>query len=91
MTDLEEIRNEVLRQMYSEAEPGIDFDHALENPDEYEDGWYDEHYLDSERQKKIVEHAKEKYDLSDRESLNLTMSTILNLGPRGHKRDEEAE
>lgn len=33
---IKEVAYDALREIYNEAEPGLDFDHALENPEEYE-------------------------------------------------------
>lgn len=85
MKDVQEIAFDALREMYSEAEPPLDFDHALENPDEYGENWYVEHYLDSDRQSEIVEKHCERHDLSGDEHTAVTMTAILNYGPRGIK------
>lgn len=81
MTDLIEIRNDALREMYSEAEPPLDFDDVLENPDDYGDEWYKQHYLPSERVKEIFEKHADKHDLTQREHASLSISTITSLSP----------
>lgn len=81
MTDLEQIRNDILRQMYREAEPGVDFDDVLDNPDDYERHWYLNHSLDRDRQQEIVDEHVAAYDLNERELASLQMETILSLGP----------
>ena len=86
---LEEIANDILREMYAEAEPPLDFDEVRRNPEDYNDhAWYSQHYLPHERQKEIRDKHCEKYDLSDRERSAVTYTTILNLGPRGTPSDE---
>lgn len=79
--DTKEIAFDILREMYSEAEPPLDFDDALENPDDYDDGWYDEHYLESERQKEILEKHCEKHDVTDNQHSQIAVTAILDLGP----------
>jgi len=81
MTELKEIAYDALREMYSEAEPPLDFDDVLENPEEYPDDWYSRHELDGERQKEIVEKHCEKHDLSSRERTTVTFAAITDLGP----------
>ena len=75
------VSKEILIEMYEEAEPGLDFEYALENPEEFEDGWYSNHYLSDERQETILDKHCEKYDLTDTEYTQITMTTILNYGP----------
>lgn len=81
MVDLVEIRDDVLREMYDEAEPGLDFDDLLDDPDEYPDDWYEQHTLDSERQREILDKHLEQYDLTEQEHTSLVMTCILDLGP----------
>lgn len=81
MTELQEIAYDALREMYNEAEPPLNFDDVLENPDEYDDDWYTNHYLDSERQREIVDEYCDKHNLSSRERTEVTMTAILNYGP----------
>lgn len=81
MTNLEEIRNSIMQEMYEEAEPGLDFSDLVENPDEYPDDWYSQHYLSDERQEEIFDKHVEQHDLSKREHSALVMECILNLGP----------
>lgn len=86
MPDLEQIRNEILTEVYEEAEPGLDFEDLLENSDEYPDDWYDRHYLPSERQKEILERYCDKYDLNKKETGSLSWTVLLDFGPRGNKK-----
>lgn len=79
--ELREIAYDALREMYSEAEPPMDFDHALENPDEYGENWYQEHELDRERQREIIDKHIESHDLTDREETQVFMTASLDLGP----------
>ncbi|UBF21853.1 hypothetical protein HSTV-3_gp93 [Halorubrum virus HSTV-3] len=88
MTNLREVLNDVLREMYAEAEPPLDFDDVLENPDEYGSGWYSEHYLDGDRQTEIVEKHAEKHDLNRGERKSLSFSAILSYGPSSTPRAE---
>lgn len=81
MGDLEEIRNDMLRQMYNEAEPPRDFDEVLENPEEVEDKWYQNHYLEVERVQEIFDEHCEKHDINEREHLTLSFEVIMSLSP----------
>lgn len=83
MAKPKEVAYDALREMYSKAEPPLDFNEALENPEDFEDGWYEEHYLESERQEEIVDKHCEKHDLSQSERTTVIMTAILNYGPRG--------
>lgn len=74
---------DALRQIYEEAEPGMDFDHALDNPDEYGESWYTNHYLPSERQREIVDEHCATHDLTDKEEVTVHWTAILNYGPAG--------
>lgn len=81
MTELKEVAYDALREMYSEAEPPLDFDHLRENPDEYPDDWYEQHALDGERQREIVDKHINEHQLSRREKTQVTMTAILDYGP----------
>ena len=91
MAELREILNDVLREMYAEAEPPLDFDEVLENPDEYGSGWYSDHYLDGNRQTEIVEKHADEHNLSRGERKSLSFSAILSYGPSSTNRAEVAE
>jgi hypothetical protein len=80
-TELLDIRNEILNELYAEAEPPLDFDEVLDNPDDYGDDWYTKHTLPRQRQREIREKYYEKYDLTEREEVSLTWETCTNLGP----------
>lgn len=82
MTNLQKIAFDALREMYQEAEPPLDFDHAIENPDKYEDNWYSNHELCPERQKEIVEKHCEGKNLTSSEHTTVVMTAILNYGPK---------
>lgn len=90
MTDLEELRNDILREMYAEAEPPLDFDEALENPDDMDDDWYSQHYLSKEEQERIFDEHVEDENLSSQEHTALTMTCILDLGPTNVPLEEHA-
>lgn len=82
MTDLVEIRNDILREMYSEAEPPLDFDEVLENPEEYNDSrWFEQHYLPRERSEDIFDKHVERHDLTESEASSLSFTCIVNYGP----------
>lgn len=85
MSEMDELVKEVafdaLREMYSEADPPLDFDHALENPNEYGDQWYQDHYLSYEKQHKIVEKHCTKHGLGRREKTQVNMIAIVDYGP----------
>ncbi|QLG30118.1 hypothetical protein HUG10_21260 (plasmid) [Halorarum halophilum] len=76
---------DALREMYAEAEPSLDFDDVLDNPEEYGDGWYSEHYLDGDRQQEIVEKHCDKHRLRSAERMQVSMTAILNYGPSSVK------
>lgn len=81
MTDLEQLRNEILTEMYQEAEPPLDFMWAVENPDEMDEQWYKQHRLPQERQKEIFDKHIEDVELTDHERVALVFTCITSLGP----------
>lgn len=85
MADLSEIEKEILNEVYSECEPPLDFDKVLENPDDYSDDWYKNHYIPKEREQEILDKHLEKHDLTEREETTITMTTILYFGPSNTK------
>lgn len=80
-----EVAFDALREMYSEAEPPLDFDYALENPEEMNEDWYSQHHLDSDRQREIVNKHIDKRNLTDREENAVIFTAILDLGPANEK------
>lgn len=87
--DVQEVAFDALRQIYDEADPGIDFDHALENPEEYGNEWYSDHYLDADRQREIVDEHCENATLASKQETAVTMTAILHYGPRGTVNPDE--
>jgi len=85
---LREVLNDVLREMYAEAEPPLDFDDVLEKPDEYGSGWYSDHYLDGDRQKEILEKHADEHNLNRGARKLLSFSAILSYGPSSTQRGE---
>lgn len=83
---LEAAVDDALTRMYKEAEPGLNYPYIKAHPEEVDQDWYDQHYLDSERQEEIVEQVVDDYDLTESESTTLSMTAILDYGPRGTKR-----
>jgi hypothetical protein len=89
MTELKELRNQILREVYSEAEPGLDFDDLLANPDDYPDNWFEQHTLSAEREREIFEKHTADADLTESERTYLLTECILNLGPSNPSKDDE--
>lgn len=88
MTDLQEVVYDILQEVYEEAEPGLDFEDLRENPEDYPDDWYSQHYLDEEREREILEKHLEKHDLTEREESQITFTVILDMGPSNVPPDE---
>ncbi len=82
MNKTKEIAFNALRQMYQEAEPPLDFDDVLENPNEYGDDWYNNHYLDGDRQSEIVSEHCDGENLTGSQHTAILMTAILNYGPK---------
>lgn len=89
--ELRELADEMLTDMYSEAEPPLDFMELRENPENAEERWFDKHHLPAERQREIFDEHIEanKSDLSKEEISALSFEVILNLGPRNTPREED--
>ena len=85
---LTEVRDDILNEMYAEAEPPLDFDRVLDNPDSMNDDWYSQHFLSEDEQQRILDKHVERHNLTDTEHTALVMECILNLGPRGVDIDE---
>lgn len=80
--EMKELQNDILRQIYEEAEPGLDFDDLLENPDEYPDDWYDQHRLSDERQEEIRDEQLEKHGIDgDELPTGFWMNVIAGYSP----------
>lgn len=72
---------ESLRRVYKKAQPPVDFDDVLENPDSYSDEFYLEHELSDDQQLEIINDVSEEFDLTDRERRKVLMVAILEFGP----------
>jgi len=72
---------EALTRMYEEAEPPLDFEEVLDDPESVDNDWYKQHYLSSERQQEIVSEIEQSYDLTLGEKTHLKIETILNYAP----------
>ena len=79
--NLIELRNDILREVYKEAEPGLDFDDLLENPEDYPDDWYSNHYLSSEREQEIFDKHTDDASLTSSEHTDLALTCITSMGP----------
>lgn len=89
MTDTaKEVAFKALREMYSEAEPPLDFDAVVENPDEFDEDWYSNYELSSERQREIFEKHAEKSDLSETERRTVKIIALLYYAPASGRGDE---
>jgi hypothetical protein len=85
--DLWAIARNALREIYDEAEPGLDFDDVLENPEDYQYEWFNEHELAPEREREIVRKYKEKHNMTNRESVQFTLTVITEYGPANPEDD----
>lgn len=85
--DLHEIKDKILEDMYSEADPPLDYKKAKENPEEFSEDELrpEEHYLPQDRQEEILQNYFEKHNLSKREKRKLRTTVILEYGPSNSK------
>lgn len=83
-----EVAYAALEEIYSEAEPPLDFDALVEDPDDFSDDWYDNHELSSERQREILDKHLDCADLTEREETSVVFTVITDLGPRTPMGDE---
>jgi hypothetical protein len=87
MSELTELRNSILQEVYEQAEPGMDFEEALENPDDQPDDWYQRHYLSEKQQQEIFEKHVENFhrELTSSEHTGLALTCIRSLGPTSNR------
>lgn len=87
LEQLEQLRNDILQEVYEQAEPGLDFQEVLENPDEQPDDWYQRHYLSEEQQQEIFDKHVEKFkrELTSSEHADLALTCITSLGPTSNR------
>lgn len=81
---MNEIVKNILIECYAKAEPPLDFEKVLDNPEDYPK-FYKEHYLDADEHKAIIEKHLEKHDLTDKEENAIAVETFLNYGPTNRK------
>lgn len=85
----QEVADAVLTQMYAEANPGLDWQWAQDNPDEMDDDWYTNYYLDGERQHEILDSHLDEAELSDRDETAVKLSVLLDYAPTSDPSDVE--
>jgi len=87
-----ELAIKILQKLYDEAEPGVDFQYVLENPEEFGEEWYLNHYLEQSRQEKIVndmiEEFSEEYNLTTSQKTKLRTTVTLGYGPTNVEPDK---
>jgi len=81
-----EIANDILREMYAEAEPPLDFDRVLDSVGDADEDFYQNHYLSQEEQTRIFEKHVEEQDLTDRERAALRMSVMIGPAPTTNRK-----
>lgn len=79
---LRELRDDILHEVYQEADPPLDWRDAANNPDDYPDFHPSNHVLSNERQREIREKHIAGHDLSDRQQSQLTFAVVTEWGPR---------
>lgn len=85
MADIEQLHNEILADMYNEADPGLDWYDLLEHPEQYPDDYYLHHALSSERQKEIFDEHTERVSLTRSEHASLSISVFMDKAPASPK------
>jgi hypothetical protein len=81
MTDLTELRNDIMRHMYNEADPGLDWDEVIENPDIVDGDWYKDHTLAQKRQREIFNKHVSGESLSSTEHARLSLQCLTSFAP----------
>jgi len=82
MKDLNEIGSDMLREMYAEAEPSLDFDRVLDSPGGVlDEDFYKNHYLSAEEQHQIFQKYADRHDLTHKEKASLSMGILIDYAP----------
>ncbi|WP_372611687.1 hypothetical protein [Halomonas sp.] len=79
--ELRELRDDIVREMYAEAVPPMDYDDLRENPDDYPEEWYKNHYLSTERFREIYDKHIDEAGISRRENTSLSIAVLATLAP----------
>lgn len=83
---LKKVYNDIMRQMYLEATPSLDWDELLKAPKKVKEGFdYDDHYLPIERQREIAYIHLSKVKLSSKEEYALEFNIWLGCAPTSKK------
>ena len=85
MDTLHEIATEILTEMYDKAEPPLDYQAVQENPGEFDEDWYLNHYLPQDTQQEILNNYLNQYDLTEKEQSEIRMFCTLYNGPTTKK------
>lgn len=79
--ELRELADEMLADMYEDADPPLDFYDVVENPEEYPDDWYQQHTLSNERIREIFDKHTEDVSLTSAEHAELSLTVLTSLAP----------
>lgn len=82
-----EIYNDIMRELYTEAEPSLDWDALIASSEEVRKEFdFNNHYLDQEMFDEIVKRELSKYPrLTKREISTIRGAVYLGASPRSNK------
>lgn len=76
----QETTDEIIRRLYKEAEPGMDYD-DVDKPRDGDHSWYELHYLDDGTSKQIIRKVCEEEGFSDKDTSTVVSSILLKYAP----------
>jgi hypothetical protein len=77
---VEELVNDIYRELYREAEPSADFD-EIKDGKLQEEGGYKEHFLEFSRQREIVDRHCEEANLTKTQERQIRTEIHLGASP----------
>lgn len=81
MSELIELRNDILSEMYRHATPPLDFSMVLQDPTKMDEQWYKDHHLPAKKQEEIFEKHISDTSLTTQEETSLRMDIFLGAAP----------
>lgn len=85
---LSDIVMKIYKALYAEATPKANFVELYAKGVTNKQDWFNDYYLDIERQKEIIENFCKAYHLSRMERAKVMTTVMLGCSPVGHKSKE---
>jgi hypothetical protein len=82
---LSDIVIEVYRELYKNSEPKADFNEMMKTGETKKEGFFENYYLEQDRQQEIMDEVMSRYKLSKYEKHDISVNVNLGCSPNTSK------